>query len=165
MRHVALLFVCLLPWCAQGQNVTNVQHDKENGWYIMRIDGVVHLALPGTQVSQLTAERKQLNAQLARSDELIERMRAELKAGAELSKDYDRLRKEYEALTERYRTLTADSVSLNDKYSQLGRDLVDVNKQYQKAVQEYDALTEKYRKVALTSAPRQKMDVGLGMVH
>ena len=151
----ALLLLCFsLPTLAQTvSGVTRVGSEV-----VLTIDGVEYRALTAADFAQVRRDYAQMKGQLDAATRELAQYR-------DLRQSYEAMRKELEAMEDKRRAMADDLLKLGDRYSETSAKLVALNGEYRKLVADYDALVGKYRAFALRTAPRETIDLGLGLVH
>ena len=158
-RWMILALFCSLPLPGWAQEVSHLSAQGD-GSYLLRIDGKTYIALSQEDAAQAVAalgETERLREQLAAVSKTLRDYQT-------LSGEYETLRERYAALSADYGTLSADSLQLSARYATAADDLITLNQGYGKLVGEYDGLVERYRRVALRTAPRQPLDIGVGAI-
>lgn len=159
MRIATLLLLSCACGLASAQTVTDVARRGDN--YVMRIDGAKYVAITEARLGQLL-DLVEKHAQLQKD---MDKLKEALDKQGALADAYQQLQKDYAALSQKHRALVDDAVKLGDQYSDAARKLVALNQDYRGLVADYDALARKYRDIAMSTAPREALDVGLGIVH
>jgi septal ring factor EnvC (AmiA/AmiB activator) len=164
---LALTFVACLPAIACAETVSDVVADG-SGNYLLKINNKPYIALSREQAElllkiemerdRLREERDKLAAQLDKTQQASDNYR-------QLTDALQQHNRDTETLLGKYQQLSTDNLQLSEKYATAANDLVDVTKQYGSLTSRYDELTEEYRQIALRSAPRQPIDIALGLVH
>jgi len=165
--YLALIVVTCLPAIACADTVSDVGPDG-SGNYLLKINNKPYIAFTREQAElmlkieeerdHLREERDKLSAQLTKMQQATDNYR-------KLTDALEQHNKDTSALLGKYQRLSSDNLQLSEKYATTANDLVDVTKQYGTLTKSYDELSEKYRQIALRSAPRQPVDIGLGLVH
>lgn len=163
MKRLLGVMLVLLPTYVQAQNIANVKKLSQ-AEYSLQIDGVNYRAIK-TKTYQAIVKR------LTDDDKLVANLAAKIKSlETQLKLSQANAAKYQEALTaqqdlnKQYQQLNDSYSKLNEKYSETAGKLVELNKNYSTTLDQFDELVGKYRKVALRSNPRNKLDLGLGVL-
>lgn len=162
MQRMWCLVILLLPVFVHAEQCSNFK--RLGIGYTLDIDRVAYRALPAK-------DYKELNDLVARDQANIEKLQgrivvleAKLKASLANAAKYQKLLTEQAKLNQKYKDLNDSYSALNTKYSETAGKLVDLNKSYKSTLGEFDDLVSKYRKVAMRTNPRNKLDLGIGML-
>lgn len=160
VKRIACACLLLMSLPVLAETVTDVRLSS-GGTYVMKIDGKDYVAITKAQLNEMVQalqENATLKSRLTKADQ-------DLKDYRSLTNSYEQLKQDYLGLTDRYKGLAADSVALGERYSDAAGKLVTLTNDYRGLTKDYDALSQKYRDVALRTAPRQPIDLGLGVIH